>query len=71
MRKTFSLLALVAVLGAFASGCASQNNGTVYNKYPYHPGITPALTTSTYAGYGGSYICPFIPGCNFQIFEGP
>jgi hypothetical protein len=76
MRKILSLLSVVAVIGAFASGCASHKSPDVpyANSYPYPPRpfmVTPKLASDTYVGYSDGYIWPLVPGNQFVIFEMP
>jgi hypothetical protein len=76
MRKIFTLLPLVALLGTFAFGCARHaSSGVPYaSSYPYPPRplmAIPKLTTDTYVGYSDGYIWPLIPGNQFVVFEMP
>ena len=72
MRKIIFLLPLVALLGTFASGCASRVAYAKTYPYPPHPPLViPALITDTYVGYSDGYIWPLVPGNQFVIFEMP
>jgi hypothetical protein len=75
MRKLISLLSVVAIIGAFAPGCASHKStvpDVVSYPYPPRPFMTiPRLTSDTYVGYSDGYIWPLVPGNHFVIFETP
>ena len=78
MRKILSLLSVVAVIGTFASGCASHKSPDVpyASNYPYPPRLfgfmpIPKLHSDTYVGYSDGYIWPLVPGNQFVIFEMP